>query len=78
MVMFTERKVRRIAENGLLSTDEKIEQLLAIDPWLSTGEPRRQTTSAARTLVAKLFPLKGQKPHLPSAWLTSPNGSRPV
>lgn len=63
MVMFTERKVRRIAENGLLSTDEKIEQLLAIDPWLSTGEPRRLTISAARTLAAKLFPLKGERPH---------------
>ena len=64
MVMFTERKVQRIAENGLLSTDEKLEQLLAIDPWLSTGEPRRLTISAARTLVAKLFPLNGQRPHL--------------
>lgn len=27
MVMFNDRKVQRIVENGLLSTDEKIEQL---------------------------------------------------
>ena len=40
MVMFNDRKVQRIVENGLLSTDEKIEQLRATNALLSGEQPR--------------------------------------
>lgn len=58
MVMFTETKVQQIVENGVLSTDEKIAQLLEFDSGLChelKGKRRWPIMANARTLLAKVF-----------------------
>lgn len=78
MVMFTETRAQQIAENGLLSTEEKIAQLCDLDARLdaSKWKPRWPMRSARKS--ARLWGLSCLRrvcEKRPGVWLArSPKG----